>query len=700
MNLADFIETTLTLVHPSPTNPRKSFPAEEMAEMIDSVKRHGILQPILVRPWPATYSAGENNFPAYELVAGERRYRAAKAAGLDSIPVMIRNLDDNEVLEIQIIENLQRKGLHELEEAEGYELMIRDHGYNADQLAEKIGKSRAYIYGRMKLLALCTGARLAFRDKKLTASTALLIARIPSEKMQMEAIDKITGTWEGIMSFRRAAEIIQRDFCFYLEKAPFPQENLMLVTTAGACSTCPKRSGTSPELHPETTRTDVCTDPGCYRAKSQAWISYQAGEAKKDGKKVITGKEAEKIDIEYSSGGYEKLDSTNYHVKLPGKDYVTNREILEFLGDKAPESVLIENQRKGALVEAVSNDQLKKALSAAGIKQNTGCEKSPEQKKNEAKAKEETEFRRRLFEQLRIATRADMLEAGANFEIEESLLIARQFWACLYFDNQKSVARYWIEDPAIKDRDLIDAMTEKLNELGQHDLHIFLLDCSLIGQVPVYPHNLENDAPGLFERAKAHAIDLEAARKGDDGKKAPAPTAKITPPPTEAPLGAALTGAEIKQMFLVGDRVLINADAKGPSGHLRKCCGKEGDIEAIRGDVYAVRFAPGKSGVVADLKRDEFTLVPQPISFSPSKAARAAVEYAHPENSDLCWSGRGKKPKWVEAWLSQESGRTLDQLRVQGEGQKQSSAAGAANAKQSMAEVVTRCTKTLELPLA
>lgn len=696
----DYIETTLSLVHPSPTNPRKSFPADEMAEMIDSVKRHGILQPILVRPWPAHYVIGEGQFPAYELVAGERRYRAAKAANLDSIPVMIRNLCDNEVLEIQIIENLQRKGLHEIEEAEGYELMIREHGYTADQLAEKIGKSRAYIYGRMKLTALCTGARLAFRDGKLNASTALLIARIPGEKMQMEAIDKITGTWEGVMSFRRAAEVIQRDFCFFLEKAPFPQENLMLVTAAGACSACPKRSGTSPELHPETTRADVCTDPACYKAKSQAWVAYQAGEAKEAGRKVIVGKEAEKIDIEFNGGDYAKLDSRNYSVTLPGKDeHPTNREILEYLGDKAPASVLIENPRKGALVEAVSNNQLAKVLKEAGLKKSS--EPSESEKAAKAKAEKETAFRGRLFEQLRAATRLTFIEYDTGLQPEESLLIARQFWSCLWRDNQIRVAHYWIEDGG-KDQALIDAMTDKLNELGQHDLHVFLLDCALIGQTPVYSHNPDKAAPDLFERAKAFNLDIEAIRQGDTAKTAVPTATKSASTPPEAPLGAGVDSAkdEEERSLAIGDRVIINADAKGPSGHLRKCCGKEGDIEAIRGNVYAVRFSPGKSGVVANLARDEFKPAPQPITFSPSTAARAAVAYIHPENADLCWSGRGKKPKWVEHWLGQETGRTLDQLRVQEKGKKQSSASGEANAKPSMAEVVTRCTKTLELNLA
>jgi len=119
--------------------------------------------------------------------------------------------------------------------------------------------------------------------------------------------------------------------------------------------------------------------------------------------------------------------------------------------------------------------------------------------------------------------------------------------------------------------------------------------------------------------------------------------------------------------FKVGDRVKVKDDAKGASGIKRKCAGKEGDIEAVRGDIFAVRFAPGRNGVVAGLQADELIKV-QALQFSDSPALKAAapspaflVKYRHPEFPDLSWSGRGKKPKWVEAWL-QTAGQTLEQL--------------------------------------
>src|SRR5690606_14398087 len=140
---------------------------------------------ILLRPAPAAPTDPE---PFYEIIAGERRYRASKLAGRTTIPAIVREISDLEVLELQIIENLQREDLHPLEEAESYEALLEQHkadpDYSVDLIAAKLGKSRAYIYARLKLCALRPAARKAFYAGTLTASTALLLARIPAPELQ------------------------------------------------------------------------------------------------------------------------------------------------------------------------------------------------------------------------------------------------------------------------------------------------------------------------------------------------------------------------------------------------------------------------------------------------------------------------------------------------------------------------------------
>ena len=133
----------------SPTNPRKTFGPAQMAELVQSVREHGILTPILVRCWPASLAWTGADMPFFEVVAGERRFRAARVAGLTLMPALVRDLSDAQVLEIQVIENLQRADLHPLEEADGYQHMMASHGYTADMIAAKIGKSRSYIFGRL-----------------------------------------------------------------------------------------------------------------------------------------------------------------------------------------------------------------------------------------------------------------------------------------------------------------------------------------------------------------------------------------------------------------------------------------------------------------------------------------------------------------------------------------------------------------------
>lgn len=141
----------------SKTNPRKHFDAAALKELAESIAKHGVLQAILVRP-----NGADGKF---ELVAGERRWRAAKLAQLDRIPVTVRELSDTEALELQVVENLQRTDLHPLEEAEGYESLMKcQHAdgrtYTADEIAAKVGKSRSYVYSRLKYTALCKEARV------------------------------------------------------------------------------------------------------------------------------------------------------------------------------------------------------------------------------------------------------------------------------------------------------------------------------------------------------------------------------------------------------------------------------------------------------------------------------------------------------------------------------------------------------------
>lgn len=163
----------LDRIIPSKTNPRHTFDLAKLAELTESVRRHGVLQPVLVRP------KGQG----FELVAGERRYRAAKAAGLAEIPASVRDLSDVAVLELQVIENLQREDIHPLEEAQGYRRLLETKEYTVARIAERIGRSAVYVYDRVKLLQLTKEAQTLFMDGKISAGHAVILARLkPSDQ--------------------------------------------------------------------------------------------------------------------------------------------------------------------------------------------------------------------------------------------------------------------------------------------------------------------------------------------------------------------------------------------------------------------------------------------------------------------------------------------------------------------------------------
>jgi ParB/RepB/Spo0J family partition protein len=227
----------LSMIEPWPMNPRRSINAEHLQELADSIAKVGILQPILVRPIGAMFS----------IVSGERRFRAARRAGLDHIPAVVRTLTDAEALEIAVTENLQREDVPPLDEAEGYERLHQAHGYTIEEIADKVGKSKTYVYSRLKLTSLCPEAREYLRDGKLTPTVALLVARIPTPSEQVEAAKHCSADFVGRpISATMAADYIKRTYMLRLLESSFPLDDATLVPAAGSCTTCPKRTGNEP----------------------------------------------------------------------------------------------------------------------------------------------------------------------------------------------------------------------------------------------------------------------------------------------------------------------------------------------------------------------------------------------------------------------------------------------------------------------
>jgi ParB family chromosome partitioning protein len=176
----------LDRIVPCPFQPRKDFPAESLKELADSIKEQGIVQPLIVRVQK----------DHLELIAGERRWRAAQQAGLTEVPVIVRQADDRAVLELALIENLQRENLNPIEEAQGYSQLIQQFELTQEEVAVKVGKSRAVVANALRLLKLAPELQGYLRDGRISVGHAKVILGLDSDKQQRVIAGKILN--EGI----------------------------------------------------------------------------------------------------------------------------------------------------------------------------------------------------------------------------------------------------------------------------------------------------------------------------------------------------------------------------------------------------------------------------------------------------------------------------------------------------------------------
>lgn len=289
---------------------RSGMDDKSIGELAQSIAAQGIIEPLTVR--------SDRESGQYEIVCGERRWTAygvaIKKFGVKDglIPAIFRELTDSQVREIRLIENVQREGINEIEEAAGYQelLDMKDEMNRAvhtiQDLAKKLGKSQAFIYGRLKLLAMPDIAQNAMLKGKLNASVALLISRIPDPKVARKATLEVLEQYgrnhdEKValdpetepMSYREAKRHIQTNFMIRLKGAPFDQEDENLVPIynnaeghregGGACSKCPFRTGNMKAQGVEADSADVCTNTTCFkRKKDTAWRNEKAKAAEKN----------------------------------------------------------------------------------------------------------------------------------------------------------------------------------------------------------------------------------------------------------------------------------------------------------------------------------------------------------------------------------------------------------------------------------
>jgi ParB/RepB/Spo0J family partition protein len=382
----------LVEVHPlqainSPTNPRRrrGLDLDSLRTMADSIATHGLMQPIVVRPLPASRVAETSDMdprPAYELIAGERRWRAAQLAELATMPMLVRHLSDEAVLELQLVENIEREDLDAMEEAEGFALLRDKLGYTVEQIAERMGKGRgpSYVRKRMKLLDLTPASREAMYDGTLQLSTGLLVARYPAD-VQAQAVKLIKkmgrpNTTGGIepAPFRDVVRALFNELHLVLTEAPFDREDPGLVITAGPCTTCPKRTGNNPDLFGEADTQmagESCTDASCWAEKKTAHVQRAISNAQARGLSVMDEAEAAKLLPSPYSGryiqGYEHTSATAYtETGNDGEERdVTYADALRAQGRKAPKPIVVIHPHTGKVFELIPDAVADKLVPAA-----------------------------------------------------------------------------------------------------------------------------------------------------------------------------------------------------------------------------------------------------------------------------------------------------------------------------------------------
>ncbi|MCI6958102.1 MAG: ParB/RepB/Spo0J family partition protein [Candidatus Faecousia sp.] len=206
-------------VEPNPDQPRKDFDPEELENLAESIRVHGLIQPLTVREMPTGY---------YQIIAGERRWRAARLAKLSEVPVVVIDADNRKAMELALIENLQRQDLNPVEEALGYKSLMEDYGLTQEEAATRVGKSRPAVANALRLLSLNPEVLELVRSGSLTAGHARAIASLKSEKKQLDAAKKVIAL---SLSVRQTETL-----CKNMEKEPAPKkEEVFAVDYVAEC---------------------------------------------------------------------------------------------------------------------------------------------------------------------------------------------------------------------------------------------------------------------------------------------------------------------------------------------------------------------------------------------------------------------------------------------------------------------------------
>ena len=484
----------LSKLYESGTNPRKHFSERELADLTESVRINGVRTPLGVRPRPI-----EGTELEYEIVGGARRFRAATRAGLETVPVVLQELTDNQVIEMQLIENLQREDLHPLEEAAGYQQLI-DLGYTPEQVAAKIGKTSdgrdrlSYLYCSVKLLALTEEAQRDFLAEKFTKGHAVQIARLqPGD--QALCLSALSGG--QIRSVRELGRYIETNVHLDLSAAPFPIDSETVLPAAGACTVCQKRVGGNPLLFADLgeSKGNTCTDRACFNAKIDALVEVRVEEAK------VKGKDLLKVSMAYF------CEQKAPEGVLPRGQYM----VIEKKTERCPsaqDAVIAAGDKTGSIITVCADKGCKMHFpKSAGAAVERPAARTPAVAKRESaqapearRQKEAARIRVEVEKQVRLAVVKTVGPKLARADVE--LLATAAFQHMGYVGMEDLAAEYQL---TAKSGRLSETLTTHAMSLPDTELNRMLVNAVLLEREPM--------ATGDQALLKARKIDVKAIQK-------------------------------------------------------------------------------------------------------------------------------------------------------------------------------------------
>lgn len=497
------VQIPLADVQESPHNPRQTYNTQADAELDDSVRAVGIMQPVLVRP--VRLEIDPLVIGHYELVYGHRRLRSAQRCGLTTLPATVQELTDDQAAQMQAIENLQREDITVMEEAKGYADYLRRHQVSKDELATRIGKSRTYVYNRLKLAELQPGPAKALQSGAIKPEVATLLARVP-KALQDKALVEITTNHPGRHGepapFRWVRDQLLEKFSLDLAQAIFSRDDATLVPTAGACTTCPNRSGSCPEIYSDVIElasmtahwmsdkkgsTQICMDPECFAAKKKAHLVREAKALAAKGAVVVTGNAAKSA-----------LDMAG-NVKGAYIDLKAVKKALSKIPEaERPAVVTIQDQRTGKTVQAVKRCDLAgfagEAAAVATAKPSNQDSYAERQAKNAEEAKQQTAANRRLLADVRAAAAKEPRSAL------DLRLVAQAMFDLMDYDDRDLVQE--LQGP---DGPRVDAL---IDTVGPDELALLLLDMALVQNVDISGYQLGAQPERLLAAAAHYGVQV------------------------------------------------------------------------------------------------------------------------------------------------------------------------------------------------